>query len=94
MADELLDQIELTEIRHGAGLDFLARLAGLLCEKSIIEPNEVDDLLDELKPESNPARSANDRQRTLCYVSALERIRAHLRPGKYEVVTPVTTDGL
>ena len=78
MADELLDESELTEIRHGAGLDFLARLAGLLCEKGIIERNEVNDLLDGLKPPTNSERSGKAQQRTLCYVSALDRIGEHL----------------
>ena len=78
MADELLDPIEEVDIRHGATLDFLGRLAGLLCEKGIIEQTEVNDLLGGLKPESNAERSGKDRRRTLCYVSALDRIGGHL----------------
>ncbi len=74
MADELLDQIELVDIRNGAALDFLGRLMGLLCERGIIEQTEVDELLDGLRPESDPSRSAKDLQRTVCYVSALARM--------------------
>ena len=78
MADEHLDPIEQVEIRHGATLDFLGRLAGLLCEKGIIERTEVDDLLDELKPGAHSSQSEKNRRRTLCYVSALESLRRHL----------------
>ncbi len=75
MVDELLDQIEEVEVRHGATLDFLGRLAGLLCKKGIIEQTEVNDLLDGLKPPTNSERSGKDQRRTMCYVSTLDRIR-------------------
>ncbi len=78
MADEVLDPIEEVDIRHGAALDFLGRLAGLLCEKGIIEQTEVNELLRGLRPESTPERFGKDRRRTLCYVSALQRIGGHL----------------
>lgn len=78
MGDEFLDPVEEVDIRHGAALDFLGRLAGLLCEKGIIERNEVNALLDGLKPPTNSERSGKDHRRTVCYVSALGRIGEHL----------------
>ncbi len=78
MADEFLDPVEEVDIRHGASLDFLARLAGLLCDKGIIKRNEVNDLLDGLKPRANSERSGKDARRTLCYVSALDRIGGNI----------------
>ena len=78
MADDLLDPIEEVDIRQGATHDFLGRLAGLLCKKGIIEKTEVNDLLDGLKPESSSERSGKDVRRTVCYVSALNRIGEHL----------------
>jgi len=78
MADEFLDPVEEVDIRHGASLDFLARLAGLLCDKGIIKRNEVNDLLDGLKPPANSERSGKDARRTVCYVSALDRIGGNI----------------
>ena len=78
MADERLDPIEEVDIRHGATLDFLAKLTGLLREKGIIEGGEVNDLLEGLKPQPDPNRSEIAKRRTLCYVSALDRLTGHL----------------
>ena len=74
MADEFLDPVEEVDIRQGASLDFLARLTGLLCVKGIIKRNEVNDLLDGLKPAADSERSGKEQRRTMCYVSALDRI--------------------
>ncbi len=78
MTDNVLDPIEEVEIRHGATLDFLARFAGLLCEKGVIQSSEVIDLLEGLKPQPDPNRSEIAKRRTLCYVSALDRLTGHL----------------
>ena len=77
-AEEFLDPIEEVDIRNGAGRDFLARLPGLLCDKGVIDRSDVDELLAELRPPSDPERSKKDRRRILCYISALERLRGHL----------------
>ncbi len=82
MADERLDPIEQTDIRNGAGIDFLARLVGLLCDKGIIKRKEAHDLLDGLKPSTNSERSAKDLRRTVCYVSALDRIGQNIGRSK------------